>query len=58
MGHLERPESIAKSLGTFKNEEHTNGALCSAAHLAPRRQVMERVLPGKDDSTRSCEQMP
>lgn len=54
---MERPESIAKSLGTFKNKEHANGALCSTAHPAPRRQVMARVLPGKDDSTRSCEQM-
>lgn len=56
MGHLERPESFAKSLGTFKNRQHTNGAVSRVAHLGSRKEG-DGKSPGKDDSTRGCEQM-
>lgn len=55
VGHLERPESVVQSLGTFRNNQHTNGAVCSAAHLGPRK-AGDGKGPGKGDSTRGCEQ--
>lgn len=56
MGRLERSESIAKSFGTFKMKQHTNGAVCSVAHLGPRK-AGDGKGPGKEDSTRGRGQM-
>lgn len=56
MGHLERSESLAKSLGTFKMKQHRNGAVCSIACQGPRKRG-DGKGPGKEDSTRGHEQM-
>lgn len=53
---MERSESIAKSLGTLKNKQHMNGAVCNVTLLGLRK-IGDGQGPGKDDSTRGHEQM-